>query len=208
MKVWTCAASALLHGEAFTGLLKSPDEDKVIKRRLDGNIHIGNETVPYLPPDKPYRYLGVLLTLTLNWSHQCIATTAMLTEQACKLQTSFATPAQKLQVFRSKPIAAMRYVFSTTAFSPPDIKRLDSAMIRFTKRAIGLMGCTPNALIHEDISRGGLGMTSLLHPYVQEQTTTIVKSLHDTRRLGYITKALLIKQLGNMGMLAGVHAWQ
>ena len=32
--------------------------------------------------------------------------------------------------------------------------------------------------------------------------------LHDTGRLGYITKALLIKQLGNMGMLAGVHAWQ
>ena len=81
-------------------------------------------------------------------------------------------------------------------------------MTRFTKRAIGLMGRTPNALIHEDISKGGLGMTSLLHPYVQEQTTTIVKSLHDTGRLGYITKALLIKQPGNMGMLAGVHAWQ
>ena len=114
-----CAASALLHGEASTGLLKSPDEDKVIKRRMDGNIRIGTWTVPYLPPEKPYRYLGVLLTLTLNWSHQYIATTAMLTEQACKLQTSFATPAQKLQVFRSKNIAAMRYVFSTTAFFPP-----------------------------------------------------------------------------------------
>ena len=66
------------------------------------------------------------------------------------------------------------------------------------------MGCTPNALIHEDISRGGLGITSLLHPYAQEQTTTIVKSFYDTGRLGYITKAALIKQLGNMGMLAGV----
>ena len=203
-----CAASALLHGEASTGLLKSPDEHKVIKRHLVGNIHVGNGTVPYLPPDKPYRYLGVLLNLTLNWSHQYIATTALLTEQACQLQTSFATPAQKLQVFRSKSIAAMRYVFSTTAFSPMDIKRLDSAMTRFTERTIGLMGCTPNVLIHEDISRGGLVMMSLLHPYVQEQTTTIVKSLHDTGRLGYITKALLIKQLGNMGMLAGVHAWQ
>ena len=36
----------------------------------------------------------------------------------------------------------------------------------------------------------------------------LFKSLHDTGRLGYITKALPIKQLGNMGMLAGMHAWQ
>ena len=120
----------------------------------------------------------------------------------------FCNSCTKMQVFRSKTIAAIRYVFSTTAFFPLDIKRLDSAMTRVIKRAIGLMGCTPNALIHEEISRGRLGMTSLLHPYVQEQTATIVKSLHDTGGLGYITKALPIKQLGIMGMLAEVHAWQ
>ena len=91
-------------------------------------------------------------------------------EQACKLQSSFATPAQKLQVYRSKIVTAMCYVFSTTAFSPLDIKRLDAAMTHFTKGAVGLMGCVPNALVHEDTSQNGLGMTSLLHPYVQEQT--------------------------------------
>ena len=127
-------------------------------------------------------------------------------EQACKLQSLFATPAQKLQAYRSKFMAAMRYVSSTTALSPLDIKRLDAAMTRFTKGAIGLMGCTPNALVHEDISRGGLGMTSLLHPYVQEQTNTIVKCLHDDGRLGSITKHMLMKQIQTLGMGPGMCA--
>ena len=149
-----------------------------------------------MPPDKldkAYKYLGVLLTLTLNWSHQFKPTMATAVEQACKLQSLFTTPAQKLQVYRSKIVAAMRYVFSTTAFSPLDIKMLAAAMTCVMKDAIGLMGCTRIALLHEDISKGGLGMTSLLHPYVQEQTNTIVKCLHGDGRLGSITKHMLMK---------------
>ena len=83
----------------------------------------------YLPPDEPYKYLGVLLTLTLNWAHHFKATMITAVEHACKLQSSFATPAQKLQIHRSKIVPAVRCVFhgSTTAFSPLDIKRLDAA---------------------------------------------------------------------------------
>ena len=150
-----CAVSAVLHAQAIAGLTKSQDEDAVIRLHLEGHIHLGRRMVPYLPPDKSYKYLGVLLTLTLNWSHQLKATMTTAVEQACKLQCSFATPAEKLQIYRSKIVAAMRYIFSTTAFSPLDIKRLDAGMTHFTKGAVGPMGCTPNALVHEDISKGG-----------------------------------------------------
>ena len=81
-------------------------------------------------------------------------------------------------------------------------------MTRSTKGAIGLMGCTPNALVHEDISTGGLGMTSLLHPYIQEQTNTVVKCLHGDGRLGSLTKHMLRKQIQNLGMVPGMCAWQ
>ena len=50
-------------------------------------------------------------------------------------------------------------------------------------------------------------MTSLLHPYVQEQTNTIAKCLHDDGRLGSITKYMLM-QTQNLGMVPGVCAWQ
>ena len=89
-----CAATAILHGQASAGLAKSPDDDKLIRARLDGQIHLGRGTVPYLSPDQPYRYLGVLVTLTLNWSHQFRATLTTAIDQACRLQSSFATPAK------------------------------------------------------------------------------------------------------------------
>ena len=56
---------------------------------------MGNGPVPYLPPDEPYKYLGIFLTLMLNWGHQYRASLNLLVEQAAKLQSSFATPAQK-----------------------------------------------------------------------------------------------------------------
>ena len=55
---------------------------------------MGNGPVPYLPPDEPYKYLGIFLTLTLNWGHQYKASLSLLLEQAVKLQSSCATPAQ------------------------------------------------------------------------------------------------------------------
>ncbi len=61
-----CAASALLHGQAAAGLVRCADDEKAIKYRLEGQINMGNGPVPYLPPDEPYKYLGVLLSLTLN----------------------------------------------------------------------------------------------------------------------------------------------
>lgn len=42
-----------------------------LRRRLQGQVWIGQNTMPFLHPhDEPYRYLGVLLTPSLNWSHQ------------------------------------------------------------------------------------------------------------------------------------------
>ena len=50
-----CAASAILHGQASAGLVKSPEADKEIRARIEGQIIIGKGVVPYLPPDQPYR---------------------------------------------------------------------------------------------------------------------------------------------------------
>lgn len=116
MNAHECAASAVLHGQASAGLSKGPEADKEIRARIEDQIVIGNGLMPYPAPDQPYKYLGVLLTLTLNWVHQFKTSLALLKEQASQLQSSFASPAQKLQVFCSEMIAALRYVFSTLAF--------------------------------------------------------------------------------------------
>ncbi len=42
------------------------------------------------------------------------------------------------------------------------------------------------------------------------QTTSIVKSLHDGGRLGYITRLMLVKQIiiTYLGMVTGIQTWQ
>ncbi len=99
-----CAASAILHGQAAAGLVRRADDEKVIKSRLEGQINMGNGPVPYLPPDEPYKYLGVLLTLTLNWGHQYRASLSLLLEQAVKLQSSFATPRKSSKSFGARSL--------------------------------------------------------------------------------------------------------
>lgn len=69
----------------------------------------------------------------------------------------------------------------------------------------------PHALVDEDVCEGGLGMTSLLHPYAQEQTSNLMRCLHDDGRLGNTMKQLLNKQvqmIHSTGLVSGMDAWQ
>ena len=98
----------------------------------------------------------------------------------------------------------MRYVFSTLGFLIAEYQEARccyNLLCHDVKGAIGLTGCTPDALVHEDECKGGLAVTFLLHPYVQEQINTLVKSLHDNGRLGSMTKWLLKKQLQHVGLV-------
>ncbi len=81
-------------------------------------------------------------------------------------------------------------------------------VIRFAKGALGLMSASPNVLVHGDINKCGIGKTSLLQLYVHEQTTVIVKSLHDGGRLGYVTRLMLVKQIKHLGKVTGIQTWQ
>lgn len=72
--------------------------------------------------------------------------TLVILDQAYRLQSSFATPAQRLRVYHSKVVAAMHYVFSFWAFSPLGIKTLDAAMTHFVRSDIGLMRCMPESM--------------------------------------------------------------
>ena len=62
------AATAAPHGQASMGLAMRPGADKLRRARLEDQIKMGRGTVPYLPPDQPYRYLGVLFTIQNSWS--------------------------------------------------------------------------------------------------------------------------------------------
>jgi hypothetical protein len=45
----------------------------MIAARLQGEIFMQGAPVKFVQPDTPFKYLGIHLTLTLDWKHQCHA---------------------------------------------------------------------------------------------------------------------------------------
>ena len=62
------------------------------------------------PHEQPYRYLGVELTMTLNWKFQLEAVKLMLQAKASKLNASMLPPRQKLTYIQNCIRPATTYV--------------------------------------------------------------------------------------------------
>ena len=64
------AVSGILnHSRATSHVQSVPDMTKILRSKLEDVFKVGETSVPFLPPNKPYKYLGVLTTLTLDFTH-------------------------------------------------------------------------------------------------------------------------------------------
>ncbi|KAK9807291.1 hypothetical protein WJX73_008814 [Symbiochloris irregularis] len=73
----------------------------MMRRQLE-RVKIDGNSLPFLHPDKePYPYLGVLTTLTMNWSMQMEAVMKEIRNRAEAVLASLCSPAQKLQYLQS-----------------------------------------------------------------------------------------------------------
>ena len=85
-----CAATGVLWRDADSGLITTPLDATLLQRRLD--LRIGDKTIPFLHPDKPYTYLGVDLTMTMNWSHQLLRSGGVLLKRLTTSSTHLPPP--------------------------------------------------------------------------------------------------------------------
>ena len=85
-----CAATGVLWRDADSGLITTPLDATLLQRRLD--LRIGDKTIPFLHPDKPYTYLGVDLTMTMNWSHQLLRSGGVLLRRLTTSSTHLPPP--------------------------------------------------------------------------------------------------------------------
>lgn len=68
-----CCVTGILYGDCATRSVKhahSPENTQILRTQLEGQMRLGGAIIPFIPPDQPYKYLGVLVTLTLDWSRQ------------------------------------------------------------------------------------------------------------------------------------------
>ena len=169
-------------------------------------VRLGGQPLPFLHPDKqPYRYLGVMLTLTLNWSDQVRTLLTNVEQKGARLSSSLCSPSQKLRYIQSSIRPYITYSFPLGIYSLQDIKRLDSKLIKFAKKAYDLGNAAPNNLILEERDKMGMGLDSLMLDYAQLNTAYLVRALNDPGPLGWSTQALLKLQHQSMAGMQTLH---
>ena len=181
-------------------------------QQLENKIDIQGQKAQFITPDTPFCYLGVELTMNLNWKHQIQCMTSNLKEKLENLRETSLTPNLILKIIRTAVIPSLTYSFAVTPCTPTNLETWDSMVDRIIKDKFGLWNCTATAMIREDTSNCGLVVTSISAEYHRRMALALTLSLENpSNRHHNVTLSLLAMQYltmregTNHRMLRGYH---
>jgi ribonuclease HI len=198
-------ATAALYSNTRTGRYGGTSPTSQVRQQIDGKIMVQRKPVTFLDPKEPFTYLGVDITMTLDWRPQHQKLLSKTKEKLQHLNSSYATPEQKQKIIDTAIKTAVAYALCVTPCSPNDIKMLDNILTTTVKRAHGLPRSSPTAMVHEDVEKFGLGCTSLAATYAHRNAVALIEALRDEGKMGTITKAVLDQQLQHLGSCTGAY---
>jgi len=187
-----CVVSGILHKTHPS----NPTHTDILKQRLQDKIALGDTYATYQPPDIAYKYLGVHISLTLNWKTQLHATLDIIHTKGLHILNkakSRATPEQCIRIITQCIRAAIKYPMIVAPFSLTDIHIIDKAVLKTVKLCSSLPMSFPTRALHLPKTEAGLGIPSLLTEYTQITASALTHAMNDTGRLGILTKSLLTK---------------
>jgi hypothetical protein len=124
----------------------SPSKDQngstpseALEHQLKNNILVQNQATNCITPSSPFLYLGVTLTMDLNWKHQHRCMDENLKQKLDALEGSNASPRQTLNIIRTAIIPSLAYAFAVTPCSYPDLDKWDAMIGRVDQKQTQLM---------------------------------------------------------------------
>ena len=89
---------------------------EALEHQLKDSILVQNQATKYITPSSPFLYLGVTLTMDLNWKHQHQHRRVddNLKQKLDALEGSYASPRQILNIIRTANIPSLAYAFAVT----------------------------------------------------------------------------------------------
>ena len=176
-------ASGILHAEAAAhGGHKQVAG--MLRRRLEAQVRVQGQPVQVVASDAPFLYLGVTMTLTLDWRHNYASAIRKAKEQAQSVRTSWGKGHQKVKMAETVVRAGIASSFSVAPFTPVHIRMLDGVLVGMYKQAYGQRRSTPTAMVQEDVQRFGMGCTSLLVGYTHECIKRFTEAYNDEGAYG------------------------
>jgi len=172
-----------------------PYDATTIQRQVVSHIQIQGQPVRFQAPKHAFKYLGIFMTMDLNWRPQYEHTLELLKTKIQHLLSSWLSRHQKKRVLTQCLRPMVTYTFYAAPFTQKQIAKLDSLLTQASKVIYGLGRCVSSAMAHEDITKGGLGCPSLMVEYHTILIQRLVRSLRSTSTHGVISTAVLQSQL-------------
>ncbi|KAJ9532909.1 hypothetical protein QJQ45_011003 [Haematococcus lacustris] len=189
-------ATAALHHSVETGMCSNAAEaDKRARQQLQ-TVSLQGKPVTYHRPTSPFTYLGVLITMTLDWKPQHTAMSTQLRQKLERLRRSFASARQAIHIIRTAIIPSLAYSFCAVPCTPGDLELYDRSINQCVKLKLRLPLGTPNAIVREDAGKLGMGISSTAQEYHARNTTALIHSLQSTDVThAHISRSMLHKQI-------------
>ena len=198
-----CAVTGILHSlTSSSTTLSITAQTDILRRQLGQAFQVGFDTIPFLPPDQPYKYLGVWLTLTLNFKFHLDHLYEVILEKGMQLISASVPPRQCLTIIQNVLKPKITYCFPIAPFSRTDVATLDNLLIKIARHSMQLSQNISNITVLSPTARGGIGLLSLMADYAAVATQTLTQALHDKGDLGRLTCCSLARQLTDYGQLS------
>lgn len=184
-----CKASAVLYGSAPPDF--KPASRTAVTHILAGQLTLDGQPLTVVPPTEAQKYLGIHISLTLNWAAHAEAITQKLKDKADAIYKSRLSGRQQLMMDTDCILHSLRHSFCVAPLTARQLTRLDSIRARLYKYTLGMPATAPHAAIYASPNVGGMGAVSLMQEYVQVCAETQVTSLSHPGRLGTLARAFM-----------------
>ena len=141
-------------------------------------------------PARPFKYLGIYLTMHLDWKYQYNYVWDAVRLKCEQLAQSPASYRQKKLSDEQAILNSIKHSFSVCPYSLVFIGDMHKIRAAAIKRSIRLPSCTGSRFAFLPRGKGGMGHEAMHTLYAQVCAHTLIRSLNDAGRLGHITRAL------------------
>ena len=191
IKPTKCAATGKLYNSIKNNATQAGiNLNNTLKQQLN-TLRLDNHSIPYLPPNTSYKYLGMWINMDLNWNEHFQQTAAALKNKGDKLLTSNLPLKIKIEMMQKIIRPSATYAFPLAIYTKSQIDSLDCLLAQYGKRVMGLPNTFPTTAMLLPKDKGGLGLLPYHVDYKQHNITQLTRILNDTGRLGKVSRALL-----------------
>ena len=181
-------SKSLMTGAMYHTKPKDPFHEPTLKNLLQG-VRLQEGEVPFHPPQQPVQYLGVTMTMHLDWRAQFDKAKQKLQSALQNMKAPHYKTHQKVRTLRGSIRVQLQYPFCLAPYTESQLQIFDSLLTRAFKQAYGLATNIAQAVAHEHVHAGGLGCPSLQTDYNRIQVQRLTAALNDPGPVGHLTRA-------------------